>query len=1286
MFYTGWEFPAPTSMNVSALSAEMRHTQSSGYTGAPFVSQQLLSAAIDTTAPAHAHPPQSTTEAALPSSVAANTAVETSRTPTAVPACQEQATPTSKARSLRHPHAPRARHSNKISSHNAGCVLHFSPRQALSYKEMEQQLQRRASGVSDCFHVKSNLPIFAQTGVILMECVVGRNAAPVLSSMAAEGESRQAPSQADTKKKLTPPAFAVKHQLPALVVGVCPQQLPWYSLPGEANNSIGFYVTQRHIVKHGGEDGDEVVVPCDVGNSSNGATAGGGRINEGDVVGCLVDVIQHTLSFTVNTQIVGTIAMSPASEDGSLYFAIGLARRPQYAAHVTVHFYTGSECLSNGTEHNRGHSSGIQQRQQPCFPLARYARALAVSSVRHRGLSGDGGRADAAGTSNAEAGAGDFMSAIAAASGKATAASEALGVDDAPPRPSAAPPPAAPSEEAIRDLRISAVLRDYLCARGMARTLRALDSELDCLVPSHAKLYTQAHSEGGDGAEKALNDTAKPSDQQAIPVAKSGDRSDVPLLCRTPQIGETRAAWQSYADSMAELRRTLLTTPGSTTDTAEPLPCLTDLLLLRVLWKPSVITSFVQFLDMGYNDAPLIEESKRLDAAHHSRLTTSSFLHSVNGHNSNNTSSGSSVHHPNLAQRSTPSSSPSPYELFYRSVSPALLTLSFLTIRQDIRYLLHAHYAVEEMWRRLRGYLQRARDSCQEPKGETTAQGGQSPHADAPSIPTMDVAQREVAAFTNYFTQLMWDVSRTLPSAAGYVSHARRGQSKTALEAATSPASLHATTVEVFARLSGHGNELPYQLQSLQAKALGGSHSVNVLKSEAQQFRAFGAAHTVLLRMASETTASSAAVAQAVKCGGSPSAIFSPVEDALLFLYNSAVVPASAPSRSAQVRLLQTLCSLFTQTLSTLRQLEEFAQEAGSRCSCSDLPDTKHRCKNGRSESRQEGLQAALASIDMLETLLDTVQKHLRQLVWRRLVHALEDVNHQLAARLSLWKAATAAGAALTNVGGEVDKLKQTPQKDGNGSAKSSRSNESVDKRVAHSRADDTAGSEDAVAVTAGEVEGEHTVSNRNCSEVEDSTRAQVQNESPDVSFSSFQATLTPEDSKDKHPDDDREGGGEGKEAGAHRSDRMSYETLTDSLPSLRQLWRRVVARAALEPSQHLVTNLFAQELCASLLLAPCASWRGRKAAGKEVEGTSSTPSSSITKNVALSGDSVTVKRPLSVDEPEAEISGVGADPFTGREGCTRDVNVAAETQWFTEELYLSSVYMRRVLKHLRGR
>jgi hypothetical protein len=1288
MFYTGWQFFAPTSMNVSALSAEMRHAHASSYAGTPFVSLE----------------PLTDFSAASPSTAACATVV-------AGKAANDVATASTKSKA-QPPGRARRRHRPP-----QGCVLHLAPRPVLSYKEMEQQLQRRTSGASDCFHVKSNLPLLAQAGVLFMECVVSHPTA----TDAGDGAAVTHPAAKEVQDS------KARHPLPALVIGVCQRQLPWFHLPGEASDSIGFYVTQRHIMKHGSDDRDEVVVPCEPhrsNGSSSGTGGGGGRIGEGDFVGCLVDLIQHTLSFTVNRHVVSTHSMDPAYGDGSLYFAVGMARRPQHATDVTVRFFTGSQCLSSTTPSSSTDSSAPftaashQQRHlrdpsQPRFPLAQYVRTLAIASVRQRVPGGDVRNVSV----EHPAAASDFAAAISGDTGGG-----ALSPTDAFQAPAAAP-----SVEAMRDLRIAAVLRDYLSVRGMAGTLKTLDEELDRLAPSHALLYPMAST--ARNGEKGLPSPTSQSGKKALteqqlqcPVpdalqstshSKSGDAVS---RCVAPQAGETRAAWQAYAAHMAELRRTLLlmmVPPApATSNSPAPLSSAAYQLLTNVVWKPSLIVAFMRFFksddsSSGSETRATTTSSRRLpsklSSVPHAAVAASHGHRARGGHQVKHTPQASTCCLDSSA--ASPVLSLSPFESFHALVDPALLTLSFLTLRQDVRYLLHAHYAVEEMWRRLRAHLRRAHESCD------TVTRGKAPGVGLPSTNSasvasaMDAERQEAADFTAFFVELMWDAKHTVPSAAAAAAAAtalvqnRRGGGKgVSREAAASPIPLQAKALETLAKLAGHASELPRQLPLLQPDTQDDTGAAEV-KCEAQQFctlaAAAAAARPTLLAEASKSATSSSWVASAAAQAELRRSSSPYVEEAVLFLYHHAVVPAAAPSRSSQVRLLQTLCSLFTHTLSTLRLVERrtrsFHQD---KCNTPHAGRTELHCSSSNGDDSPVGVHAAVASIHVLEKLLDAVQQRLRQLVWRRLLHALEDVNAQLQMRLSMWH------TVADGVAPEAREGASKAQRDTVGPAKSRRhhrepiSGWTTDYRMAE---------EEEAAVSEAERDGdEHDPASSNVSRSDDGTAANthVQAKSLTASFLSFQTAESPEEDYDNDGDDDDDAvrcDGEEKAGAAAmpaRPAELAYEAVTEALPSLRHLYRRVAARAALEPSRHLVTDLFVQELRASLTLAPPVGWRvegtelqhtGSSHACKEMPASSAAASNAV--GTDRSEETVTVKRPPTMAaEAGSAMGDDGAEHPRDTAGTGHGAAMAEEAQWFTEELYLSSVYMKRVLKHLSGR
>lgn len=1157
MFYSGWTLPAPTSMNVSALTADMRQSGAASNAANPYVKELPL--------PEAAEGPTAGAEAGAEPAVETQPSSPLPQPPASLPPTQSGGT---------------------------GCVLQLAPRAALTYKEMEQQLQRRGSGSSDGFHIKSNLPLQAQTGVVLMECVVTRPpVSPLHTVVGTEEKGKQAsPNSA---------AAAAKHPLPALVIGVCPRQLPWFSLPGEVNHSVGFYVAQRLIVKHGSDDRDEVVVPLEATNPNVGSSSGGGggRVGEGDVVGCLVDLMRHTLAFTVNRHVVSTQRLDPAVEDGSLYFAVGLARRPQHTTNVAVRFYCGAACLREAAgagDRARLHVSG----QPACFPLTSYVRSLAMELVRHRSARGES----------------DVESGLPSSADAELKAAGTNGVS------CASPSTAAHAREAVRDLRVAAVLRAYLASRGMACTLTALDKELDRLAPSQTRLYAAApsdktESESGSVGAMGRRETS-PSSLPAAATERTKRRAgsqQAPARLSPPQ--ETRAAWHSFAANMAELRRTILNPPEAAATPAPAVSPLSSLLLTRVLWSPSVIASLAGVVRGGEGGEDYLGRSGITAAA----------------------------------QRR--GSSASPYSWFHDSVSPAFLTLCLLTLRQDMRYLLHAHYAVEELWRRLRGHVSRVM------KGSTATTDGKAHAAPLPLDSEADDAQRsEVASFTAFFTELMWDGSRVLPSALTrdhahqqQRHHQRRGSSSDPSALLRTPA-LH-----VLASLAGHSGEASREGGAAHTTSVprGGGRGAAVY-TEAQRFLACvagceaSAACTTATTMAStaksapatENTQTSKTQGRAAHRALSPPATSSSLEEGLRLLYACAVVPASAPRRSAQSRLLQTLCSLLSHTLGILRELEASA----------------------RSDSREE--KAAIGgvrvhgsvrdSLDLLGRLLDTVLQGVRQAVWRRLAHAVEEANAQLADRLTLWKCALAGAAPHTAA------------------------------HTACEAAEESHGSDESCDAAWDEEAGE---------EENEGTRERAPTGSLTASLSSFQA---PEMTDEEREGDDDESSAAQPLHTWHRSTSAtpaaSYESVTEALPSLRRLWRRVAARAALAPSRHLVTHLFVQELRDALAAAPRASWRAQQAPRNTsaARGETAMEATATTDDAvphAHAVDAVSGKRRSSSARTQRGEDGDAAAAAAATVKCNGDADAAAavEERWFTEELYLCSVYMKRVVKHLDG-
>ncbi|TPP52317.1 hypothetical protein CGC21_16560 [Leishmania donovani] len=1086
MFYSGWELLAPAFMNVGALSAELRHSNTTADAAAAYLTQDLLLGNDDTDG-------------------SANVAKET------------------------------------------GCVLHLAARPALSFKEMEQQLHRRTTGSSDCFHVKSNAPAISQAAVVFMECVVTwpsvQQAADAAGAGAAERNAHR------DNSAVSPTASATsKPTLPALVLGVCQRSLEWYSLPGEAENSVGFYVAQRLIVKNGYEDGDAVKLPDD-GRSG----AGGSRVNFGDHVGCLIDLVRHQLAFTVNKDIVSTLPLEPSLADGSYYFAIGLARRPQQATDVVVRFYSGAQCLSQDVPLRRGELPlpHQQQRQLPVFPLAKYVRELALQSVGRctTFMSGQEGeshirRSAAAPSSEQHSGGG---STVAAAHRYTKGKRPDVRTVNAS---CGRQMPLAP--ETLRDTRVTAVLRDYLSVRGMTGALQTLDAELHELAPAQSQLYATAAGAAGRGP------AGPSSSPPSAPVSARAHLSHV--LWRPPTPGEAQEAWQCYAADMSRLRTALLQEVACSADGA-PTPPLSALLGQLMLWRPSLAYAFASVFD--------------------SHVAAASAGGGV----------GVSGKHPRSGSGATMPLSP--YDWVRRVVHPSLFTLSMLGLRQDIRYLVQSYQAVEELWGILQTYLRAARAACQQTHADPHGHCPQQPQrlsfangkeealpaergtngsnskpgttkspashqgiagkssfchsrifSNASFAPTPEAERQAQAAFTSYFTQLVWNPARVLPSPMTHICRA------SPLSGGTGAA----------ARASSRDALAPASLDALAALA--------------------GRADAGIVPHSKRT----------------PSAPY------------GAVVPAPAPSRSSQVCLLQTLSSLHTHTVSTLRQMERFVRHGGGSTGFAD--------------------RTALDSIDLLDTLLRTVQHRYRQQVWRRLVHAVEDVNQQLEGRLRSWGA-----------------VAQQPQRMQPSLAMPSSSQVPpviAGPRRWHACLDGWLEEEDDAE------DGEDIDRDAAVPEDDEATQRRSPVRSLMAGFSSFRAGETP-----THEALVARKEGEGDQPSPAEATRQmsafpSYEDLTTFMPSLRSLWRRVEARAALEPSLHLVTELFVQELRRSLDLAPALGWRARTSTAP-----CATPNPGPASSAAVSTEAVTsplaavksepkvvtVKRPLSVASGRSSVS-----------------------------------------------
>ncbi|KAK7197051.1 hypothetical protein NESM_000649000 [Novymonas esmeraldas] len=1216
MFYSGWELLSPSCMNVHALSAELPHTTATASNPADaYLTQDLLPShdGAGDASPASASSPADVAGGAVEGLCALPRLVHRRGSPRGAAATAARA-----------------------AAADAGCVLHLAARAALSFKEMEQQLHRRTTGSSDCFHVKSDAPAMSQAAVVFMECVVRGPSAPQ-------------------------PSTAAKSIAPALVLGVCQRSLEWYSLPGEAEHSVGFYVAQRLIVKNGSEDGDAVKLPDG---------SGGSRVNIGDSVGCLIDLVRHQLCFTVNRDVVATLPLDASLPDGSFYFAIGLARRPQQATDVVVRFYHGAQCMSDTAPPPRRDTSAAaaarEQRrrwQPPVFPLTQYVRTLALQWVGRCTTFLSGAEGESCMRRAAPPPTGDPAAAAALSPSSSPRHETVVPALTAkpPPDPSAGPAyngrrmSCAP--ETLRDTRVAGVLRDYLSVRGMTRTLQTLDEELEVLAPTQSRPYSTASTAAAAAAAAVA--AACGARSAGAPSSPLTPRTMQPHpLWRPPLPGEAQEAWQHYAADMSKLRVALLHGADGDADGTPP-PPLSVLLCELTLWRPSVAYAFVT---------------------------------AFSGHATAATAVGGGVGRTQRGHTGTPAPL-SPYEWLRRTAHPSLFTLSMLAIRQDARYLVQSHHAVEELWGILRSYLRSARAACRHIHADVgtahaapwlaPANGGSKDTAAAAArqdatggrttqtprtgvslslAPSPEVERQAQAAFTSFFTHLVWNTARELPSP---MTHLRRapspgtgGSGARSAGRSGSREGLLPTSMDTLAELAGctDSTGAPRGAKTMRAASPGAHSGRRPSSVEEEDFRACAAACAASMRrgVTTASTGNGSAAHERHRQPPPPPPPPAPpqrplyaahVEEALLVLYRGAVVPAPAPSRSAQVCLLQTLSSLHTHTVSTLRQMERLVLHGGG----GDV---------------SAAVRTASDSIDLMEMLLRAVQHRYRQQVWRRLVHTVEDVNQQLEYQLCCWGALPPWSAS----------------------------------RVQSAPAASPAGLPGAViagprrwrAVTGEWLDDEAEV-DHGCANEEAAA-------SPAASTSAHRPPASPATGGG--------GGDDAEEPSTPSAEAMSqmhavprYEDVTAGLPSLRALWRRVAARAALEPSWCVITELFVQELRRSLDVAPAPRWRRRTAA--------TTTASCAPADAALptrAPAEVAVKRPLSAasehssaasDTPHTMPPASARLPDTSEDeedeeeaakAAQSGSEAEAAARWFAEELYLSSMYMKRVLKHVSGR
>ncbi|KEG09958.1 hypothetical protein DQ04_04381000 [Trypanosoma grayi] len=309
-------------------------------------------------------------------------------------------------------------------------------------------------------HLKSDVPIHPNSGVFYFEVEVRSTAAGAGDASSSGGGGLAEPE---------------------LVIGVCRESLPPHSLPGEEACSIGLFTAQRMVYMNGRSEGEAVRFP--VGsrprNSSCSSNASGPQeerrtkgVRVGDTVGCIVNLLDGTVQFTFNGELLDVGAtLSRSMPSKGYYPAVGMFRFVP-AVSLRVVFQPSGRSASiprpvtavTGTEEEEelGVRSPLPPQQETMtaaagyfvFNLDKYCEGIAEELLRMYRQK------------------------------------------------------AAESEEGgsctCRDAKIIAAIRKHLAARGMTKALSAFEKEQEELHCSSTPLDggAAAHSNEDSGAKK----------------------------------------------------------------------------------------------------------------------------------------------------------------------------------------------------------------------------------------------------------------------------------------------------------------------------------------------------------------------------------------------------------------------------------------------------------------------------------------------------------------------------------------------------------------------------------------------------------------------------------------------------------------------------------------------------------------------------------------------------------------------------------------------------------------
>ncbi|EAN89355.1 hypothetical protein C3747_11g83 [Trypanosoma cruzi] len=160
-------------------------------------------------------------------------------------------------------------------------------------------------------HLKSDVPIHPYSGVFYFEV-------EVRSIATAGGNGRNS---------------VMSLSEPELVIGICRESLPQHALPGEEAWSIGLFTAQRMAYINGKGEGEAVRFPTGA-RQRNSSTAAGNSddyrargMKVGDTVGCIVNLMEGTVRFTFNGELLDVVGtLSRRMPRHGYYPAVGMFR------------------------------------------------------------------------------------------------------------------------------------------------------------------------------------------------------------------------------------------------------------------------------------------------------------------------------------------------------------------------------------------------------------------------------------------------------------------------------------------------------------------------------------------------------------------------------------------------------------------------------------------------------------------------------------------------------------------------------------------------------------------------------------------------------------------------------------------------------------------------------------------------------------------------------------------------------------------------------------------------